>query len=125
LSIDNYQETLSYPENDDDKKKFITQRANEFYSRFAPSRWSKKQWNTLINKFVDEFIEKRKFNKVPLDKLNGYIFITLKNAADHHDYKSSVEYDEYKETMLDISDVSVENTNRMIGRVPFYNWLDQ
>ncbi|MGP1910670.1 hypothetical protein ACTSEZ_21265, partial [Metabacillus sp. JX24] len=25
LSIDNYQETLSYPENDDDKKKFITQ----------------------------------------------------------------------------------------------------
>lgn len=76
--------------------KTITDICNEFYSEFSPGRWNKKQWNTLIKKFVNEFIANKKHLTVQPDMIKGYIYKVLVNMSEHHDYK----HDQINENQL-------------------------
>lgn len=58
---------------------------NEFYSEFAPGRWSKKQWVTIIQSYVEGFINDNRIHEVK--DLKGYIKASLKGIAYKHDLK--------------------------------------
>nr|WP_054549555.1 hypothetical protein [Lysinibacillus sphaericus] len=81
---------------------------NDFYTEFALNRWGKKQWNTLIEVFVNETIETGRYLNVPGDKIKGYAYKSLKNMAHKFDLKNE-------------RNISVDNINRSI---PLYNWLE-
>lgn len=42
---------------------------NEYYGDFAPGRWSKKQWLTIVDKYVTELIDNEKHIEVPQKKM--------------------------------------------------------
>ena len=63
---------------------------NEFYTEFAPSRWSKQSWNTLIEKFVTETIEENRYINIPEAKIQGYAYASIKNMAHKFDLKNGV-----------------------------------
>lgn len=139
LSIDNYQEpensgeeisattieepkelsTIQLPESSPEE--VFTEACNEFYTTFAIGRWNKKAWNTLVTSFVSETIANGRHKTTPPDKVSGYVYKALENIAKHHDYKHSEEYQEYKETMKEVTtDLSFEELQqlayeRMIG----------
>ncbi|MBG9589536.1 hypothetical protein [Cytobacillus firmus] len=75
---------------------------NEFYSEFAPTRWSKQAWITLIETFVNETISEGRYTNVPADKIQGYAYQSLKNIAYKFDLKNG----------------------RIERKFPFYNWLE-
>lgn len=83
---------------------------NDFYTEFAPSRWNKKEWNTLIESFVSETISEGRYINVPADKIKGYAYQSLKNMAHKYDLK-------YGKKEFEM----VINNPRP---VPFFNWLD-
>lgn len=74
--------------NNDKIKKYFINVSNEFFKDFAPGRWSKEQWDIIINSYVSELIEKQKYTQVPEKKWNSYIYNSLKNIAYKHDYKN-------------------------------------
>ncbi|WP_394510010.1 hypothetical protein [Priestia aryabhattai] len=116
--FDNYQESISKSHNPKDFKLFLIEATDEFYTQFAIGRWSKNDWNKLMEKFVDETIEKERYKNIPLDKIKSYVYVSVKNMAKHFDYKRSKEYAEYKESIHKLSNNSVSNN------FPFYNCLD-
>jgi DNA-binding PadR family transcriptional regulator len=117
LSIDNYKETSIYSV--DEFKRVFTEVCNSFYNVFATGRWSKKQWNTLINKFVAETIEKGIYKNIPVDKLKGFAFKSIENMAEHADYKKS---DDFKE----VKDINSSPVTEPTSDNPrFYNWLEE
>jgi hypothetical protein len=122
LSIDNYQENEETKTLSDDKEEFrkkFTEICNDFYAVFSAGRWTKKQWNTLIKKFVSETIDSGRYKKIPVHKMKGYAFKALERIADHSDYKNSEEFAEYQEVMRELHSLggSISSSN-------LYNWLE-
>ncbi|AZU60094.1 hypothetical protein [Neobacillus mesonae] len=79
---------------------------NSYYSEFAPSRWSKQAWLTLIETFVNETIENERYIKVPEAKINSYAYASLKNMAHKVDFRNG----------------KIELSSS--GKVPFYDWIN-
>jgi hypothetical protein len=86
----------------------FTDICNSFYTVFAAGRWSKKQWNTLINKFIDETIENKRYRNIPISKMNRYASNAIELMANRADYKRG-KYDPMK---------------NISGEKPFYDWLN-
>lgn len=120
--IDNYQETITKPLEPNEFKDLMINATNEFYTEFAIGRWSKKEWNTLVETFVDEIIEKDRYVNIPVEKMKGYAYKSLLNMVEHSDYKRTDEYAEYKAIIekLNANDSSVSSSETF----PFYNWLE-
>jgi hypothetical protein len=77
---------------------------NEFYSELAAGRYSKKQWNTVLNQFAEETAERGE----KLKDGRAYVYASLKDIARKHDLKYG----------------KVEFKSQASGNVPLYNWLD-
>lgn len=75
---------------------------NSHYSEFALNRWSKKQWLTLVEKFVNETIEEGRYKNIPQDKIQGYAYQSIKNMAYKFDLKNG----------------------RIERKFPLFNWLE-
>jgi hypothetical protein len=85
---------------------FIINVANEFYAEFAPSRWSKKQWQTIAFRIADEITCD---STTVIKNHRAYIYKWLENVAYKHDLKNGkVDFEK-----------KLENS-----KVPFYNWLE-
>ncbi|MEI2358620.1 hypothetical protein [Mesobacillus zeae] len=102
-NIDNYQETITKSLGPNQFKSLMINAANEFYTQFSVGRYSIKQWNTLIEKFVNETIESSRYKNIPEAKIKGYAYKSLENIVDHTDYKRSDEFAEYQEIMVGIA----------------------
>lgn len=88
----------------------LTNSCNKFYNVFAVGRWSKKQWNTLIVKFVTETIEEGRYRNVSIENIEGYAYVSIKSMAYKFDIKNGVK-------------VLNDKINNKI-EAPFYNWLE-
>jgi hypothetical protein len=86
----------------DDFKISLTNSCNDFYTEFAPSRWNKKQWNTLIEAFVTETISEGRYINVRKDKIQKYAYQSLKNIVYKYDLKNG----------------------RIEREFPLFNWLE-
>lgn len=106
--------------NEHEAIRLLTNTANEYYNEFKIGRWNKKQWTTLISKFVSETIMHKRYLNVTYGKLKGYVFAALNNMAKHHDYKYSEEFKQYKETMKEMYR-DFEGVSLAPGE---YNWLE-
>jgi DNA-binding PadR family transcriptional regulator len=115
--IDNYQ-GITKLLNCDEFRIEMTKLTNDFYNDFALNRWNKKQWNTLVKKFVDEIIDTGRYGNIPLDKMKGYAYKSLLNMVDHNDYKNSEEFAEYQEAMQNLHTESSQSNS-------FLNWLEE
>jgi len=104
--IDNYQESIINSHNPQAFKSLLLEATDDFYNHFAIGRWSKNEWNKLMERFVDETIQSGRYKNIPLDKIKGYVYVSIKNMADHSDYKKSEEFKEYKEVMEQLSNNS-------------------
>jgi hypothetical protein len=60
---------------------------NSFYSTYAPGRWSKKQWVTLIQYYVDGFMRDNKQKEIKEKNWDKYIESSIKTIARKHDIK--------------------------------------
>lgn len=98
----------------------LTEACNEFFAKFAIGRWSKDQWSTLINKFVEDTIVSKRYLDIPEEKIKGYAYKSLKTIADNSDYKHSEEFAEYQETMMELA---AKNPAINEFSEVFYNWL--
>jgi len=116
--FDNYQECISKSHNPKDFKPLLIEATDEFYNEFSIGRWSKNDWNKLMEKFVDETIQSGRYNNIPLEKIKSYVYVSVKNMAKHFDYKRSKEYEEYQDTIHQLSN------NSASSNFPFYNCLD-
>lgn len=107
-------------------KSLIINESNEFYSKIAPGRYNKKQWNTLIEKFANDTVSRYKPSDLLNKNLKGFIYISLTKMADHSDYKKSDEKAEYDEIQLKLAQSPVNENliERLSENVPFYNWLE-
>lgn len=136
LSIDNYQdleiledEILKVQErkSKEAEQKF-TDACNELYSTFAIGRWSKKQWNIIVKKFVTETIESKRYLNVPDSKISNYCRRAIEIIANNSDYKR--ESHKMLEEWAKLSSQSVGKTVEKIieenkgNPYPFYNWLE-
>lgn len=74
---------------------------NSYYTEFAPNRWSKQSWLTLIETFVNETIQNERYITIPEANIKSYAYASIKNMAHKVDKKNGA------------------NT-----KVPFYNWLE-
>lgn len=105
LTIVNKKETkqdVKITSTEDIKKEFISL-CNKFYTEFAPGRWSKEQWNSLIQKYVSEIIQNERYFNIPINKREAYVYQSIKNMAEkHHDYKKSQEFKDYQAIMQEI-----------------------
>jgi DNA-binding PadR family transcriptional regulator len=93
--------------NKESHKSFLINLCNEHYAEFSVGRWSKKQWNALVNKFVDEIIEEDREIQYP----KAYIIESLQTMA----YKYDLRHGRIEHRLP-------SNPN---AKVPFYNWLDE
>lgn len=119
---DNINFNCNFKEPDSDRfKSLLKNHSNDFYTKISIGRWNKKQWNTLVEKFVNDTIESGRYKKVPEHKIKGFAFKCLKKIADNSDYKHSDEFAEYQEAMREIA------KNPVSTELPegFYNWLEQ
>ncbi|WP_262173380.1 hypothetical protein [Cytobacillus firmus] len=116
--IDNYQEPITNSLNPSQFKSLLINAANEFYTTFSTGRYSKKQWNNLIDKFANETVENGRYKNVSEEKIRGYAYKSLEKMCDHTDYKRSDDFADYTEIMQELAIVP----NRT---VPFYNWLEE
>ncbi|AIF43433.1 hypothetical protein [Virgibacillus sp. SK37] len=91
---------LSNIVNNGQAEEFLLNTCNEFYAEFAKGRWSKKQWSSLIKKFVGELIASKRYKSIHPDKIKPYIHRALANMADHHDYKHSQNFIDYQDIRL-------------------------
>ncbi|MDT9027875.1 hypothetical protein [Rossellomorea yichunensis] len=103
-------------------KVLLTDACNEFYTTFSVGRYSKKQWNILIEKFVSDTIENQRYLKVPEHKIKGFAYKCIERIANNSDYKHSEEYAEYMEVMKELSTIKPKDPTN--SKLPFYNWLD-
>lgn len=82
---------------------FIQNIANEFYTEFSVGRWSKKQWQTIVNRISLEIISDER----SISNHRKYIYSWLKKIAYSHDLKNGK--------------IEIEYNGE--GTVPFYDWL--
>ena len=75
----------------------LIEHANSFYNQMAPSRWNKKQWETIVNKLINEKEELnfQDFVNYPL----GYIEGCLKEICKKHDINHGKIDSEYEEAL--------------------------
>ena len=95
--------------------KLFTNAANEYYSEFAIGRWNKKQWLNLISQFVSETLTNERYLNVPYGKIKGYVYSSIRNMVDHHDYKHGRAFANYNMTMSGAS---------LYPELASYNWLE-
>ncbi|PEJ37271.1 hypothetical protein [Bacillus pseudomycoides] len=96
-------------------EELLTNSCNEFYTQFSVGRYSKKQWNTLIRKFVNDTIESGRYLNVPVDKIRGYAYKSLEIICDNSDYKRSDEFAEYQEVMRELSNKEINKSKPNYG----------
>ncbi|PGT19306.1 hypothetical protein [Bacillus cereus] len=96
-------------------EELLTNSCNEFYTQFSVDRYSKKQWNTLIRKFVNDTIESGRYLNVPVDKIRGYAYKSLEIICDNSDYKRSDEFAEYQEVMRELSNKEINKSKPNYG----------
>ena len=65
----------------------FTDTCNTLYPDFAVGRWSKRQWNTLINKFVAETIQEGRYKNISVGNMLNYAFVSIEKMAKHKDVK--------------------------------------
>lgn len=118
--IDNYQEPIINSHNPQVFKALLLEATDDFYTQFAIGRWEKNEWNKLMERFVDETIQSDRYKNIPVDKIKGYAYVSIKNMADHSDYKKSEEFKEYKEVMEQLA------SNDISTHLPFHvsNFLE-
>lgn len=80
---------------------------NEFYSEYAPGRWSKEQWKTIANKMAFDLIDDDGIFRKAFDEYS-YIKGVWENIAHHHDLKTGKKSFEYNGT-----------------EIPYYDWLNE
>ncbi|MFD4819543.1 hypothetical protein [Peribacillus butanolivorans] len=103
----NYKESLT----SEKFREILMEESNEFYTEFSVGRWSKKSWNILINKFVDDTITSGRWTKVPEDKIKGYAYKSLEKMCYNSDYKHDEELNEFRSMKIKVPEES-------------YNWLE-
>lgn len=121
LTIVNLQET------DPDRFRNLSLSAgNDFYNEFANGRWTKKQWNTLIEKFVEETIVSGRHENIPEDKIRGYVYKSIESMAKSHDRKigntiANEKLAAFEEVLgsIDADDCIPAADDR------YYNWLEE
>ncbi|MGI1801835.1 hypothetical protein ACRPLQ_25460 [Priestia sp. TRN 1309] len=101
-------------------RELLSNACNEFYSEFTIGRWSKKQWNILIGKFVNDTIESGQYLKVPQENIRGFAFKCIERMCNNSDYKHSEEFADYQEVMKDLSHTKINSYTSD----KFYNWLE-
>lgn len=106
---------------EDEFRNLLTDECNNFYAQFAIGRWNKKQWNTLIGKFVNDTLISGRYKNVPRHKINGFAFKCLERIVDNSEYKHSDQFTEYQEVMKEITVERSTPSNLPPG---FYNWLE-
>jgi hypothetical protein len=79
---------------------------NDYYSEYAPSRWSKKQWNKIASTLANDLIDDDGIFRKAFDEFS-YIRGCLDNIAHHHDSGTGKKEFVYEGT-----------------KIPLYNWLD-
>ncbi|MEH7114521.1 hypothetical protein V7124_19470 [Neobacillus niacini] len=91
LNIDNYKDNLIDLKDVVNQEKQFTKNlidiCNSFYKDYAPGRWSKKQWVTIVQAYVDEFIRDKRYKQVKEENFNNYIKSSFDNIARKHDIK--------------------------------------
>ncbi|USL25090.1 hypothetical protein [Priestia megaterium] len=101
-------------------RELLSDACNEFYSEFTIGRWSKKQWNILIGKFVNDTIESGRYLKVPQENIRGFAFKCIEKICNNSDYKHSEEFADYQEVMKDLSHAKINS----YPSDKLYNWLE-
>ncbi|WP_203553638.1 hypothetical protein [Bacillus sp. B15-48] len=88
----------------------LTSACHEFYPLFAPGRWSKQAWNTMIAAFVEETVSTKRWRNIPSDHLSSYARAAILNMVHACDCKNG------KKTI-----------HMMIPKrpVPFYDWVSE
>lgn len=110
----------------DEAIQLLTEAANELYSQFAIGRWDKEQWFNLIAKFVSETIANERYANISYGKVKGYVYNAVKNMADHHDYKHSEAFKQYKAAVQGTLEIDEETERIEVPNdVEFYNWLKE
>ena len=86
-------------------KKAITSVCNEFYSEYAPGRWSKRAWKSLTEAFITETLETKRYRQIPRKNIQAYTEAAIRKMAFFNDRKNErITYPERP--------------------VPFYDWLN-
>lgn len=127
LSIDNYQEAEKSLE------RIFTDTCNEMYASFAVGRWSKKQWNVIVKKFVTETIEAGRHKSIPPHKVKGYCYKALEtialNSNDKRDkldrFEMYAESEAKAEIETAIQHTAASTEMKKVKPVPLYNWLEE
>ena len=107
---------------EDEFRVLLTGESNNFYAQLAVGRWNKNQWNTLIEKFVNDTIISGRYKNVPRHKINGFAFKCLERIVDNSDYKRSNGFTEYQDVMKEITVGQSTPSDLPPG---FYNWLEE
>lgn len=106
VSINNLETTKTEKQNLSLKEKLIDT-CNSFHTKFTVGRWNKKQWNKVVNTFVEETIrENRK-----IDNLPAYVYKALSQIAYNHDVKNGKIV--YEPTEYEIK-----------KEIPTHSWID-
>lgn len=103
----NYKESLT----SEKFREILMEESNEFYTELSVGRWTKKSWNILINKFVDDTISSGRWTNVPEDKIKGYAYKSLERICNNSDYKHDEELNEFRRMKINVPEES-------------YNWLE-
>lgn len=119
---DNFNCNFKEPVTSDLFKKLMTERCNDLYNQFAAGRWTKQQWNIIVEKLVSDTIDSNRYLDVPIDKITGYTFKCFERIAYNSDYKSSNEFDDYKKVMIELTS---ENHSKQDFSGVLYNWLEE
>ncbi|KAB2489989.1 hypothetical protein [Priestia endophytica] len=108
-------------------KILLTDSCNEFYTKFSVGRYSKKQWNTLIGKFVNDTVESKRYINVPEHKIKGFAYKCLEKICDNSDYKHSEEFAEYQEVMNELANKkeTIGFQDITLNGVKLFNWLEK
>jgi hypothetical protein len=84
---------------------------NNYFSELSVGRWSKKEWFTLIDKFVQELIDSKKLDSI--HDIESYIKVSLENIAYKHDLKYG---------KLDTYNIAKQEESNRDTSI-YYNWL--
>jgi hypothetical protein len=103
----NYKESLT----SEIFRELLMEESNKFYTELSIGRWSKKSWNILINKFVDDTISSGRWTNVPEEKIKGYAYKSLERICNNSDYKHDEELNEFRSMKIKVPEES-------------YNWLE-
>jgi hypothetical protein len=107
-NIVNLQETLPDLLEEDAFRQALTSACHQLYPQYAPGRWSKQAWQTLIESFVEETFETGRFKNIPVDNIHSYAHAAICNMVHSFDCKTG------RKTIHKIIPTRP---------VPFYDWV--